>query len=156
MTDHHIDTTTIDTTTIDTTTIDTTTIDARIAVVQDAYRAINAHDLAALGALLADDCVRQFVRGDAPIAGDHVGRDAVLASYRYVFELTGDDHHCAVANVLANHALVASYHQETGTRQRDGRTLDAPMLVRWEVDGGRITRIRDYANDVPGLNAFLR
>ena len=131
-------------------------VDEKIDVVRDAYAAINRHDLDALGALLADDCVRRFVRGDAPIAGDHIGRDAVLASYRYLFEITGGDHRCEVGNILANDALVASYHRETARRQRDGATLDAPMLVRWELDGRRVTTIRDYANDVPALNAFLR
>ena len=130
-------------------------LDDRIALVGSAYDAINRHDLDALGALLAEDCVRHFVRGEAPIAGDHVGRDSVLASYRYVFEATGGEHHCEVGNILANDSLVASYHRETATRQRDGATLDAPMLVRWNVTDAGIATIRDYANDVPALNAFL-
>ena len=129
--------------------------DEKIALIRDVYSAINLQDLDALGDLLSEDCVRHYVRGSAQIAGDHVGRDAVLASYRYVFEITGGAHHCDVGNVLANDVLVASYHQETATRQRDGARMDAPMFVRWHVTDGRVCEIRDFANDVPGLNAFL-
>jgi ketosteroid isomerase-like protein len=132
-----------------------TDTDEKIALIRDVYGAINLHDLDALGDLLAEDCVRHYVRGGAPIAGDHVGRDAVLASYRYVFDLTGGVHHCDLGNVLANGVLVASYHQETATRQRDGAQLDTPMFVRWHVADGRVVDIRDYANDVPGVNSFL-
>jgi ketosteroid isomerase-like protein len=130
-------------------------LDEKRALIRDAYGAINHHDLGALGELLSDGCVRHYVHGATPIAGDHVGRDAVLASYRYVFDLTGGAHHCEVGNVLANDLLVASFHQETATRQRDGARLDTPMFVRWHVADGRVVEIRDYANDVPGLNAFL-
>ena len=129
--------------------------DEKIALIRDVYSAINLRDLDALRDLLAEDCARHYVKGSAPIAGDHAGRDAVLASYRYVFDLTGGIHHCDVGNVLANRILVASYHQETATRQRDGAHLDTPMFVRWRVADGRVVDIRDYANDVPGLNAFL-
>ncbi|MBI5090569.1 MAG: hypothetical protein HZB15_17380, partial [Actinobacteria bacterium] len=79
----------------------------------------------------------------------------VLASYGYVIECTGGDHHLDVGNVLANDAIAASYHQERATRARDSATLDAEMLVRWRVEDGRVIEIWDYANDVPGLNAFL-
>jgi predicted SnoaL-like aldol condensation-catalyzing enzyme len=29
------------------------------------------------------------------------------------------------------------------------------MFVRWRVEDGKIVELWDYANDVPGLNAFL-
>ena len=129
--------------------------DEKIALVRDAYAAINDHDLDALGQLLADDCIRRYIRGPAPIAGDHEGREAVLASYRYMWEHTGGDHHLEIGNILANELLAASYHQETATRKRDGVKLDAPMFTRWIVKDGKIAEIWDYANDVPGLNEFL-
>lgn len=126
-----------------------------IELVRNVYDAINREDLGALAELFTEDCVRHYVRGTAPIAGDHVGREAVLTSYRYLFELTGGNHHCDVGNVLANAVLVASYHQESATRARDGARLDTPMFVRWHVSDGRVSTIRDYANDVPGLIDFL-
>jgi ketosteroid isomerase-like protein len=126
-----------------------------IGLVRNVYDAINRQDLGTLADLFTEDCVRHYVRGNAPIAGDHVGREAVLTSYRYVFELTAGVHHCEVGNVLANDVLVASYHQESATRARDGAHLDTPMFVRWKVSDGQVSVIRDYANDVPGLIDFL-
>jgi ketosteroid isomerase-like protein len=131
------------------------TKDEKIAVVRSMYTAINDHDLSAIGALLADDCVRHYPRGASPIAGDHVGRDAVLATYGYVIEHTGGTHRLDLGNVLANESIAASYHQERGVRSRDAAGLDAEMLVRWRVEDGQVVEIWDYANDVPSLNAFL-
>jgi ketosteroid isomerase-like protein len=131
------------------------TKDDKIATVRSMYAAINDHDLTAIGSLLADDCVRHYPRGASPIAGDHQGRDAVLATYGYVIEHTGGTHQLEVGNVLANDSIAASYHQERGVRSRDAAALDAEMLVRWRVEDGQVVEIWDYANDVPSLDAFL-
>jgi ketosteroid isomerase-like protein len=133
-----------------------TTPQDRIGVVRGMYAAINAHDLAAIESLLSEDCVRHYCKGSkSPLDGDHVGRDAVVASYRFMIEHTGGDHQLEIGNVLANVALAASYHQEKAGRQRDGARLDAQMFVRWRIEDGKIVELWDYANDVPGLNGFL-
>jgi ketosteroid isomerase-like protein len=136
--------------------LSTTTSQDRIDVVRRMYGAINDHDLDTIESLLSDDCVRHYCVGSTTVLdGEIVGRDAVVASYRYMIDHTGGDHEVVVGNVLANSALAASYHQEVAGRQRDGARLDAQMFVRWRVENGRIVELWDYANDVPGLNAFL-
>jgi ketosteroid isomerase-like protein len=120
------------------------------------YDAINAHDIDTIESLLSTDCIRHYCVGSKTILdGDIVGRDAVVGSYRYMIEHTDGDHQVDVGNVLANTALAASYHQETARRRRDGTRLDAQMFVRWRIEDGTIVELWDYANDVPGLNAFL-
>ena len=58
--------------------------------------------------------MRHYPRGTTPIAGDHDGRDAVVASYRYVLEHTAGDYRVDIGNVLANDVIAASYHREIG------------------------------------------
>jgi ketosteroid isomerase-like protein len=136
--------------------LSTTTAQDRIDVVRRMYDAINDHDLDAIRGLLSDDCVRHYCIGSKTVLdGEIAGRDAIVASYAFMIDHTGGDHHVDVGNVLANTALAASYHQETATRQRDGAHLDAKMFVRWRVEDGKVVELWDYANDVPGLNAFL-
>lgn len=105
--------------------------------------------------LLADDCVRHYPHGESPISGDHVGRDAVVESYRYVLGHTAGDYSITIGKVLANDVIAASYHREQGHRERDAASLDAEMIVRWAIDDGRVTEIWDYSNDIPSLNEFL-
>ena len=100
--------------------------------------------------------MRRYPRGDSPIAGDHVGRDAVVGTYDYLIRHTGGTYRVDVGNVLANDVIAASYHRETGRRERDAVALDAEMVVRWHIDDDRITEIWDYSNDIPTLNEFLR
>ncbi|MCU1461877.1 MAG: hypothetical protein JWO37_1952 [Acidimicrobiales bacterium] len=132
-----------------------TTAEDRIALVHDVYDAINKHDVALIEQLLSEDCVRHFPRGASPIAGDHVGRDRVLATYDYVIQLTGGDHRLDVGGVLASDQVVASYHHESAGRGPDSARLDTEMLVRWRIEGDRVAEIWDYANDIPQLNSFL-
>jgi len=125
-------------------------------VVRGIYAAINDNDPDAISPYLADDCIRRYPRGDSPIAGDHVGRDAVVDSYRYVLGHTDGDYKVDVGNVLANDVIASSYHREQGHRARDGAALDAEMIVRWVFRDGRVSEIWDYSNDIPSLNEFLR
>ncbi|HEY4333571.1 MAG TPA: nuclear transport factor 2 family protein [Ilumatobacteraceae bacterium] len=130
--------------------------DDKIRVVRSFYAAINDHDTTAIAALLDDDCVRHYPRGSAsPIAGDHVGKAAVVATYEHMIAYTAGDHALDVGNVLANDSIAASYHHESATRASDHGRLEAEMLVRWRIEDGRVVELWDYANDVPGLNAFL-
>ncbi len=95
-------------------------------VVQRFHDALNAHDLAALGGLVHDECVFETT---APPDGDrHVGRAAVLEACRQFFAESAQ----------------ARFEMEELV------TLDDRALVRWRYDWGDghvrgvdVLRVRD-------------
>ena len=132
-----------------------TTADSRITRVRELYTAISDHDLEKIGSLVTDDCVRHYVRGPFPMAGDHVGRQRVVDSYDAFRNVVADDYRVDVGGINAGVEVVASFHRDFGSRARDQRPLDAEMLVRYRFEGDRIAEIWDFAHDVPKLAAFL-
>ncbi|MCU1451963.1 MAG: hypothetical protein JWN46_109 [Acidimicrobiales bacterium] len=133
------------------------TTDPRIARVRELYAAISDHDLDldTIGSLVTDDCIRHYVRGRFPMAGDHVGRQKVMDSYAAFRSVVADDYRVDIGGINAGVEVVASFHRDFGSRARDKRPLDVEMLVRYRFEGDRIAEIWDYANDVPKLAAFL-
>jgi uncharacterized protein len=122
------------------------------AIVRRGYEALNAGDLAQLTELVADD-VSWHTPGHSPLAGDLVGRQAVLARLgRYRAE-TGGTFTVDLKRVLTDEeGRVVGIHHNVA--ERDGRQLDVYGCIVFELENGRIVDGREHLSDLHAWDAF--
>lgn len=127
-------------------------IHENIAVVRRGYQALNAVDLAALIELF-DENVSWHTPGRSLVAGDAVGRDAVVARFgQYVAE-TGGTFRADLKRVLTDEdGRVMGIHHSVG--ERDGRELDVYCCIVFEVEDGRIVDGREHFYDLHAWDEF--
>ena len=127
-------------------------IHENIATVRRGYQALNDSDLAALGALL-DENASWHTPGHSPVAGDAVGRDAVVARFgRYVGE-TGGTFRADLKRVLTDEdGKVIGIHHNLG--ERDGKELDVYCCIVFEVANGRIVDGCEHFDDLATWDEF--
>lgn len=122
------------------------------AVVRSGYEAFNTGDLNALAELFGDD-VSWHTPGRSPLAGDVVGRKAVLARLgRYVAE-TGGTFRADLKRVLIDEdGRVIGVHQAVA--EREGRHLDVYCCVVFELENGRVVDGREHFSDLHAWDEF--
>jgi uncharacterized protein len=105
-------------------------------LVQRAFNAFSTGDFEAVAALLADDIVYHFP-GRGPLAGDHRGKDQVLANFAKQAELTGGTFRLEVHDIVANddHAIVLTAAR---AERGDGSWEDNAVLV-FHIRDGKIS-----------------
>ena len=121
-----------------------------VSLVKQIYEAMANRDLATVDSLHADDCVLH-VSGHGRLARDAQGRAGIMGVVREGLEpalevrtqvhdiLASDDH--AVALV---HAVI----------ERDGETLDQPLVQVFHIRDGRVAEIWEYLWDQAADAAF--
>ena len=124
------------------------------ALVERFHRAFVTNDGPALSRLLADG-VQLHASGRSPLAGRHVGRDAVVALVGRLHELSGgtfrplrDDSHDVM--VSEHHAMLTDRY----LAQRDGKQLDTHVGFIVVTEGGKITLLLPYFYDQYAWDAF--
>jgi len=109
-----------------------------VTAVRRGYDAFNKGDLDTLGDLLDAEVV-WHVPGRSPIAGDYGGREATLAYFRRLGELTGARYQADLQIAVGNEEHVVTIDRSTATsgearydenelvvfRFRDGRVVEA-------------------------------
>lgn len=109
-------------------------------------------DLDALRDFFAEDVV-WHVGGSHPLSGDYRGRDALIAYFGKVREMTGGSLRLEPDSILASDDRVAMFTRVTGTR--DGRSLDAVLAQIISVGkDGRWTEYWALADNQEQVDAF--
>lgn len=103
------------------------------------------------GRLFAADAV-WHVRGDTPLAGDKIGRDAICSFLRSLAEDTHESFMIEVHDVLANdqHTVVLAHT----TVNRDGGTYTADEVHVFCTSGDQITEAWGFTSDPEGRGKF--
>jgi ketosteroid isomerase-like protein len=122
------------------------------ARIRDGYRAFNAGDMDTLVDLFDEAIVWHFP-GSSKLAGEHVGRDAVLAMLGAYGEAAGGTLQANVIDVMAGEERVTGWARDTATA--GGRTLDLHAAVVFVLRDGRVTEAWHHVDDQYGLDAFL-
>jgi uncharacterized protein len=123
-----------------------------VAIVRRGYRAFNEADVTALTELF-DETASWHTPGCSPVAGDALGRDAVLARFgRYVSE-TGGTFRADLKRVLTDEdGRVIGIHRIEGERR--GKVLDVYCCIVFEVVEGRIVDGREHFHDLHAWDEF--
>jgi len=121
-------------------------------LIRDGFAAFNTADADALSKLIADDAV-QHMAGSNPFAGDHKGRDNILAMYGQIGELSGGTFQANLKDVKAqdDDKVTATYN---GTAQRAGKTLDSQNTIKFQLRDNQIVDIDDKPSDVGAWDDF--
>ncbi len=115
--------------------------------------AFSRGDMDAVRGFWSDDVVYHF-SGSSVLAGDHKGKDGVLAFFGKVAELTaGTFRIVGVHAVLANDDHVVALLHLTASRQ--GRELSWNDVNVYHVDDGRITEAWIHSTDQRAVDELL-
>jgi ketosteroid isomerase-like protein len=122
------------------------------AIVRRGYQALSRGDLTTFTDLFGDD-VSWHTPGRSPLAGNVVGREAVLARLgRYPAE-TGGTFRADLKRLLTDEdgRVIAIQHN---VAERDGKHLDVYCCVVFELEDGRIVNGREHVYDLPAWDEF--
>lgn len=108
------------------------------SLVRAAFEHLNAHDLDAYYALLTDDVV------SIGVTGRFEGKDAMRAGIGLSFDAI-PDHWRRVERIAVSDNSVATWITFGGTVAATGESVEIEACVIWDVEGGRIRSIREYA-----------
>jgi ketosteroid isomerase-like protein len=128
-----------------------TTMTAPVDVVTGCYEALLSGDVDRVRAALRDDAVLH-VPGSHPLAGDHVGPDAILGFVGAIRQLTDDGEHIEVLDVLTGRDSVALHCRVTA--QRGDRALDNTTVHLVHVTDGRVAGIWLHNFDGVAVDEF--
>lgn len=131
-------------------TTDTTTDNAE--VVRRGYAAFNAADIATLTELM-DQNASWHTPGRSPLAGDYVGRDAVLGHFARYGGDTGGTFEADLDEVFTSpDGRVIGLHHNSG--ERNGRRLDVDCCIVFQVENGRVVSGREHFYDLGSWDDF--
>jgi len=123
------------------------------ALVRRLFEAFDRRDIAAINDAIAEDAVWCFPGEKGALAGEHHGREAILAFLLKVGTLTTGTFHLELLDITANHDRAVALFTGTGTRP-DGRTLHNPTALVITIRDGRITELREFVWDLPQVESF--
>ena len=123
-----------------------------IELMRRGFEAFNRADVGALSELIAADAV-QHMPGNNKLAGDHIGRDAILAMYGQMGQDTGGTFRAALTDLRADgpDRVVAQYRADG---QRNGKTLATDHVITFEIRDNTVTDITDTTADESAWDAF--
>lgn len=122
------------------------------ALVRRGYEAFNTADMETLTEIF-DESASWHTPGRGPLAGDHVGRDAVFAQFGRYGGRTGGTFRAALQRVLTDDdGRVVGIHHNTA--ERDGKTLDVHCSIVFEIKDGRCVSGREYVYDLYAWDEF--
>jgi ketosteroid isomerase-like protein len=95
------------------------------------HAAFSRGDMEFLAKLFADDIV-WHAAGRSPVSGDHKGRDAVMAFFQKVVEMSGGTLTVEDQFFMGDADRTVALFKLTG--QRNGKTLDSDFceVIRWQ------------------------
>jgi ketosteroid isomerase-like protein len=121
-------------------------------IVRELLDALEARDVPAIEALLADDIVYYFP-GRSPVAGTHRGREAVVGLFRAFASLFDGPIEMSTHDVVASEAHVVDLATYAGSRGGERFTWNTVRL--YHVDGDRIAEIWLMIGDQYAFDAWL-
>jgi ketosteroid isomerase-like protein len=121
-------------------------------IVRELLDALEARDVPAIEALLADDIVYYFP-GRSPVAGTYRGREAVVGLFRAFASLFDGPIEMSTHDVVASEAHVVDLATYAGSRGGERFTWNTVRL--YHVDGDRIAEIWLMIGDQYAFDAWL-
>jgi ketosteroid isomerase-like protein len=121
-------------------------------IVRELLDALEARDVPAIEALLADDVVYYFP-GRSPVAGTYRGREAVVGLFRAFASLFDGPIEMSTHDVVASEAHVVDLATYAGSRGGERFTWNTVRL--YHVDGDRIAEIWLMIGDQYAFDAWL-
>ncbi len=121
-------------------------------VVRNMFAAFERADLAEVQTAIPEHAVWHFPGREGKLAGDHRGRDAIIAFFLNVAGLTGGSFHLDLEGVLADDQWVVALFRGHGTR--DGKTLDNPTCLKMRVEKGEIVEVWEFVWDLYAVDEF--
>jgi len=118
-------------------------------LVQRGYEAFQKGDLAAFDNILAENCV-WHVPGRGQLAGDKKGRQAIVAHYAKLGELSQGSINVELHDVLANDEHVTGLHRVSA--QRGGKSFDTTEVIVFHVQDGLVTEAWEHPFNLYGLD----
>lgn len=115
------------------------------------FDAFASRDLDAISAGLAED-VSWHTPGRSQLAGEHVGRDAVLAHLSHSAELSEGSYRIEIEDIMASDRHASVLYRATGSRQ--GRHLDLRHLALYEVANEMVQAVWVTPFDQLAFDAF--
>jgi ketosteroid isomerase-like protein len=123
-----------------------------LEIVKSFYAALGSGNrLAALN--LAAPCI-QWTKVFPGYAGKWSGPDAVRQNLFERLSKEWDDYRVAPKSFVAENTIVVVFGSYTGVYKRNGKSLIAPFVHRWEVIDGKITNFQQYT-DTASVQAVL-
>jgi hypothetical protein len=123
-----------------------------VDLLRRAYAAYAHGDLDVLDDLCDDD-VTWHVPGVSPVAGDHEGKEEVLAALSTMMRLTDGTARLEPQAILASETVGMALVRSTAVRQA---VIHTSVLVQvFRLDGGRIHEVWTYPGDPYGDDLFL-
>jgi uncharacterized protein len=126
--------------------------DHKERIVRRLLEALEAGDVAAIEALLADDVVYYFP-GRSPVAGTYQGREPVIGLFRAFASLFDGPIEMSTHDVVASEAHVVDLASYAGLRGGERFTWNTVRL--YHVDGDRIAEIWLMIGDQYAFDAWL-
>ena len=121
-------------------------------VVRRGYAAFNAADIDTLTKLF-DEKASWHSPGRNPIAGDHIGRDAVFTQFGHYSGDTGGTFKATLLHLTeGDDGTVVGVHHNTG--ERNSKHLDVLCCIVFEVKNGRIIDGREHFYDLHAWDGF--
>ena len=118
---------------------------ANVELVTRGYEAFNDADIETLSAMFDENAV-QHIPGDSVIAGDKVGRDAILGYYAQIGELTDGTFSAVLESATADgpDKVVAKHHAQG---KRGDQVLDAHDTLVFTIKDGKFVDLDERSAD---------
>jgi len=121
-------------------------------IVRRGYAAFNSGDMETLAELFQEDA-SWHTPGQSPIAGDHVGREAVFAQFGRYGGDTGGTFKATLQDVFESEdgSVVGVHHNSA---ERDGKHLDTGCCIVFELENGQVLSGREHFFDLYNWDEF--
>ena len=122
------------------------------ATVRRGYEFFNTGNLEELQELFAEDAV-WHVGGRNQLSGEKRGREAILAYFGQLGELTGGTFRAELHDVIASEEHVVGLHTATGEQQ--GRRLSEHEALVFHLRDGKVVEAWEHYEDSRRVDEFL-
>jgi ketosteroid isomerase-like protein len=128
------------------------TADENVAIMQRAYDAFNKGDLDTLVEIF-DESIVWHLPGRSSMAKDYESRDATLAYFGQLGELTGGTFQAQLQELLGgdNDRVVGI---QRSTADKDGKHLDVDNCIVFTLKDGRVVDGREHFEDLYAWDEF--
>jgi ketosteroid isomerase-like protein len=128
------------------------TADENVAIMQRAYDAFNKADMDTLNEIF-DESIVWHLPGRSSMAKDYESRDATLAYFGQLGELTGGTFRAELQELLGGDNDHVVGHQRS-TAERDGKHLDVDNCIVFTLKDGRVIDGREHFEDLYAWDEF--
>jgi uncharacterized protein len=125
---------------------------ANIDRIREGYAAFNSGDVPGLIDLFAEDIVWHFP-GTSKLAGDHIGRDAVLAVLGAYGAASNGTLQANLVDLVASGDRVLGWARDTATNETGA--LDMDSIVIFTLRDSKVIDGQHIASNPSALDAFL-